>query len=121
MDGSVAKRKPGLTFIDESSVRRAEPHLIGGRTAAELARIFQALADPTRLRIVAALSHAALCVGDLAALLGMTASAVSHQLRLMRDQRLVRARKDGRIVYYALDDAHIHDLFHRGLEHLEHA
>jgi ArsR family transcriptional regulator len=59
-------------------------------------------------------------VNDLATLLGMTQSAVSHQLRLMRQSRLVKSRKAGREVYYTLDDEHIHDLFHRGLEHLEH-
>jgi ArsR family transcriptional regulator len=61
-----------------------------------------------------------LCVCDLAVTLGMTQSAISHQLRLMRDMRLVRSRKEGRMVYYALDDDHIKDLFTRGLEHIEH-
>jgi ArsR family transcriptional regulator len=107
-------------FIREDQVRAAEPHLIDGPTATQAARIFGALADPTRVRIVAALSHTELCVNDLAALLGMTQSAVSHQLRLMRALRLVKDRKEGRIVFYTLDDEHIHDLFHRGLQHVEH-
>jgi len=107
-------------FLDAAQVRAAEQNLIDGPTATQLARTFEALADPTRLRIVSALSHAELCVNDLATLVGMTHSAVSHQLRLMRPSRLVKSRKNGREVYYTLDDEHIHDLFHRGLEHLEH-
>lgn len=107
-------------FLDAAQAQVAEQHLVDGPTAMQLARTFEALADPTRLRIVSALSHAELCVNDLATLLGMTQSAVSHQLRLMRGIRLVKSRKAGREVYYMLDDEHIHDLFHRGLEHLEH-
>jgi len=109
-----------IDFIHEDEVHAAQNTLIDGLTATHLARTFQALADPTRVRVISALSHTELCVCDLAALLGMTQSAVSHQLRLMRDLRLVKARKEGRIVYYTLDDDHIHDLFHRGLEHVEH-
>lgn len=107
-------------FLDPRAAATAASHLVDGPTATHLARTFAALADPTRLRLVSALSHVELCVGDLATLLGMTQSAVSHQLRLMRSLRLVKSRRAGRVVYYALDDDHIHDLFHRGLEHLQH-
>ena len=72
-----------------------------------LARTFAALADPTRLRIVAALATRELCVCDLAATIGLTESAVSHQLRRLRDLGLVRARREGRLAYYALDDDHV--------------
>jgi ArsR family transcriptional regulator len=112
--------RPILNFVHADSVEVAGSHLIDGPTATQLSRTFEALADPTRLRIVSALAHTELCVSDLAALLGMNQSAVSHQLRLMRDRRLVKSRKAGRLVYYALDDDHIHNLFHYGLEHLEH-
>lgn len=88
--------------------------------ADRLAQIFAALADPTRLRLISALIDRELCVSDLAAALNMTQSAVSHQLRLLRALGLVRARKDGRMVYYALDDEHIRDLYQRGLEHVAH-
>jgi ArsR family transcriptional regulator, lead/cadmium/zinc/bismuth-responsive transcriptional repressor len=84
-----------------------------------LAETFRALGDPTRLRIVDALSHAELCVCDIAALLGLTESAVSHQLRLLRSLRLVRARREGRMVFYALDDGHIARLLAQGREHVE--
>jgi ArsR family transcriptional regulator len=107
-------------FIHEDKVKLAENHLVDGLTATKLARTYQALADPTRVRIISALSSTELCVCDIAALLGISQSAISHQLRQMRDLRLVKTRKEGRIVYYALDDEHIRDLFNRGFEHLKH-
>ena len=85
-----------------------------------LAQIFKALSDPTRVRIISALSQNELCVHELAACLGMSQSATSHQLHTLREMRLVRSRKEGRHVYYTLDDEHIHDLFRQGLEHVEH-
>ena len=94
--------------------------MIDGLTATRLAQIFGALSDPTRLRLVSALSEGELCVCDLAAVLGMTQSAVSHQLRLLRNLNLVRFRKEGRVVYYTLDDEHVRQLFERGLEHIVH-
>ena len=108
------------TIIDEDKVKQAQQVLLDGLAATQLADTFKALADPTRVRIISILVHTELCVCDLAATLGMTQSAVSHQLRLMRDMRLVKSRKDGRMVYYALDDEHIRNLFLRGLEHVEH-
>ena len=107
-------------FIHEDKVRIARSGLVDTESAVDLARTFQALADPTRARIISALLETELCVCDLAALLDVSQSAVSHQLKQMRDQRLVKARKEGRIVYYMLDDDHIRDLFTRGLEHLDH-
>jgi len=108
------------TDVDEARVREAQEQLIDGLTATRLARTFKALSDPTRVRIISALSHNELCVHELAACLGMSQSAISHQLHTLREMRLVRFRKEGRHVYYALDDEHIHDLFHLGLEHVEH-
>jgi DNA-binding transcriptional ArsR family regulator len=108
------------TVIDENKVTTAQQSLLDGLPATRLAAIFKALADPTRVRIVSVLAHTELCVCDLAATLGMTQSAVSHQLSLMRTMRVVKSRKEGRMVYYTLDDEHIRDLFQRGLEHIEH-
>ena len=85
--------------------------------ATALADTFKVLGDTTRVRILDALSRAELCVCDLATLLGATESAISHQLRLLRSLRLVRARRAGRMVFYALDDEHITRLFAQGLEH----
>lgn len=108
------------TLVDPEAVEMLRNHPLDTTTVEQLADIFRALADPTRVRILHALSHAELCVGDLAALLGMTDSAVSHQLRLLRDLRVLRSRRDGKLVYYALDDEHISSLFQQTLEHLGH-
>jgi ArsR family transcriptional regulator len=89
-------------------------------TAVRLAGLFKALSDPTRVRIVSLLAEAELCVCDLSSALGMSQSAISHQLRTLRDLRLVRWRREGREIFYALDDEHVVDLFHRGLEHVAH-
>jgi ArsR family transcriptional regulator, lead/cadmium/zinc/bismuth-responsive transcriptional repressor len=88
-------------------------------TAAALAETFKVLGDPTRVRILDALARAEVAVCDLAGLLGLTQSAVSHQLRLLRSMRLVRSRRDGRHIYYAVDDDHIAKLFKQGLEHVQ--
>jgi DNA-binding transcriptional ArsR family regulator len=90
------------------------------QTSTHLADLFSALSDPTRLKIISVLLEGEMNVGDLAAKLQMTESAVSHQLRGLRQLRLVRARKNGRQVYYALDDDHIAKLYRLGLDHVEH-
>jgi ArsR family transcriptional regulator len=90
------------------------------QTAARLAEIFRSLSDPSRIRIISALSAEELNVGALAEAVGISESAVSHHLRGLRQMRLVRARKAGRQVYYALDDDHIADLYLRGLDHVMH-
>ncbi|MEA2523961.1 MAG: ArsR family transcriptional regulator, lead/cadmium/zinc/bismuth-responsive transcriptional, partial [Thermomicrobiales bacterium] len=91
-----------------------------GQVLGGLADLFAALGDPTRLRIVAALAGGELCVCDLAATVGQTESAVSHHLRLLRSLGLVRPRRDGRLVYYTLDDAHVTTLFGQALDHVAH-
>ena len=82
--------------------------------------IFKILADPTRARIVFALSQVELCVCDLAALVGISVSAVSHQLRLLRSLGLVKFRKEGRLAYYTLSDAHVEQLLGDALAHAQH-
>lgn len=83
-----------------------------------LAETFRVLGDPTRTKIVYALSREELCVCDIANILGMSVPAVSHHLRLLRDWKLVRFRREGKLVFYSLDDAHITKLIKVGLEHL---
>ena len=88
-------------------------------TVEALAETFRVLGDPTRIRIVDALAaENELCVCDIAERVGISESAVSHQLRLMRTQRIVRGRREGRCVYYTLDDQHILSLFQQGLRHV---
>jgi ArsR family transcriptional regulator len=95
-------------FIDEERVCQAQTQMIDGFSAVRLSEVFKALSDPSRVRIISALMHTELCVYDLAAVLDM------------REMRLVRYRREGRHIYYQLDDEHIRDLFRRGLEHIEH-
>lgn len=87
---------------------------------ASLSGMFSVLADPTRLRIIAALREHEMCVCDLAAVVGQSESAVSHQLRVLREQNLVRARKNGRRRYYVLDDEHVEDVIRMALAHVAH-
>jgi DNA-binding transcriptional ArsR family regulator len=94
--------------------------LLQEHTSTHLADLFSALSDPTRLKIISVLLECEMNVGDIAAKLQMSESAVSHQLRGLRQLRLVRARKKGRQVYYALDDDHIAKLYRLGLDHVEH-
>lgn len=105
---------------DEAAVAAARAGMLEGFQVTALAETFRALGDPTRVRILHALSERELCVCDLATLLRATPSAVSHQLRLLRHLRLVKSRKAGRRVFYSLDDDHVVDLFRQGLEHIRH-
>ncbi len=88
--------------------------------ASDLANLFDALSDPTRILIISALLDGEVGVGDLVERLGLTKSAVSHQLRGLRDKRLIRTRKQGRNVFVCLDDDHVIELFKRGLDHVLH-
>ena len=91
---------------------------ISAETVEALAETFRILGDPTRVRIVDTLAGSELCVHEIADRVGISESAVSHQLRLMRAQRIVRGRREGRCVYYTLDDQHILSLFQQGLRHV---
>jgi ArsR family transcriptional regulator, lead/cadmium/zinc/bismuth-responsive transcriptional repressor len=85
----------------------------------DLAKLFKVLGDHTRIRILNALYRSELCVCDLTSILGMNQSAVSHQLRVLRDAKIVRSRKQGKNVLYSLDDAHISGLIRLGFEHVQ--
>ena len=107
--------------LHPEAVREARAALIANDEAQDLAAIFSVLADPTRVRLVQALAERELCVCDLANVLGLRQSTVSHQLRLLRALRIVRFRKEGRVAYYALDDAHVAGLLAQGLDHVREA
>lgn len=108
-----------VVHMDPRRAARLRDRLIRDDAAQVLADTFRVLGDPTRVRLLHALSHDELCVCDLAALVGASESAVSHQLRLLRSLRIVRARREGRMVFYRLDDRHIVTLFEQGLKHVE--
>jgi transcriptional repressor smtB len=84
----------------------------------DLGDFFKILGDSTRIKILSALFHSEMCVCDIAALLGMTQSAISHQLRVLKQGRLVKHRKEGKVVYYSLDDDHIKHIVDQGLTHI---
>ena len=108
----------GVRCVHTDRVGRAKEEAIPLREVERLASTYKILGDPTRLRIVMALGGGEMCVCDLAAFSGVTESAVSHQLRRLRDLALVRCRRDGQILYYSLDDDHVADLLQVGLEHI---
>lgn len=108
-----------IVHLHPARVAELRAALISADDVLDLAETFRTLGDATRVRILDALSHGELCVCDLAALVGMSESAVSHQLRLLRNLRLVRNRREGRMVFYALDDRHIISLFRQGLRHVQ--
>ncbi len=105
-------------MIHPEAVHEAAADTAADEDLAYLADTFQLLANETRLRIVGALARRELCVGDLAAAVDSSPSAVSHHLRQLRQMELVRYRKDGRMAYYRLDDDHVSELFRLGLEHV---
>ena len=105
------------SYVDEGRVRRVQRALVSPADATALAETFSLLGDPTRTRMLHALAVAELCVSDLAALLELSPSAASHQLRLLRDRRLVAVRRDGKRTYYRLQDEHIRTLVDMGISH----
>ena len=128
------KKSPALSISDSVGAVSVEascpaPHrapsetrrrlLMSPHAVEALAETFRVLGDPTRVRILDALSGGELCVCDIASLAGISESAVSHQLRLLRGMRLVRPRRSGRLVFYALDDQHIIELLKQALTHVE--
>ena len=99
-------------------VLRARQEAVAGSLLERLALVYKILGDPTRLKVVMALKSGEMCVCDLAAFAGVSESAISHQLRRLRDIALVKHRRDGQTLYYSLDDRHVSDLIDIGLEHL---
>ena len=123
-----AMDKPNLTVaatapcdaahLDQSATEARRQRLVPDREVEALAETFRILGDPTRVRILDVLAMGELCVCDIAELVDISESAVSHQLRLLRGMRLVRPRRAGRQVYYSIDDHHIISLFQQGLRHV---
>lgn len=108
----------GHDVAHEVAVKRMRGHLQNEEVSFALAELFKAFGDSTRVRILGALHAGELCVCALAETLGMTSSAISHQLRLLKQMRLIRARKNGKSVFYALNDDHIHLIFALAYEHV---
>lgn len=110
--------KSGSNPRDEGLIQQIQEKMIDYNTITDLSDFFKILGDSTRLRLLLALEHGELCVSDLSYLLNMTISAVSHQLKSLRTAKLVKLRKDGKSVYYSLDDDHIKKLLNVSFEHI---
>ena len=105
------------TTIHNDVIQKVRAVMPQEETLYDLAELYKAFGDTTRIKILCALFEAEMCVCDIAALLNMTQSAISHQLRVLKQSRLVKHRKDGKVVYYSLDDSHIKSIFDQGLLH----
>ena len=114
----MGEYKCGCDIIHDDIISKAREQTPPEETLYDLAELFKVFGDSTRVRILSALFVSEMCVCDIAKLLGMTQSAISHQLRILKQARLVKNRKDGKTVYYSLDDEHIKNIFDQGLEHL---
>ncbi len=122
----MGKRKANLIEEDGCLVRmvhldrvaRAREESIPDQDMERLALVYKALGDPTRLKMAMALRGGEMCVCDLAALLNLSESATSHQIRRLKDLALVKSRRDGQILYYSLDDHHVEKLIQVGQDHL---
>ena len=108
-----------IQFVDEKKVKNVRKAMRSVMVVSALAETFKILGDPTRIKIAFALSKEELCVCDIANLLGVSQSVVSHSLRTLRQMKLVKFRKEGKIAYYALDDEHISNLLDIGFRHVE--
>jgi len=107
------------TIIHEKVVENVRKNILDEELLYNLSELFKIFGDNTRIKILCALFQAEMCVCDIAAVLGMSQSAVSHQLRILKQARLVKNRKDGKVVYYSLSDEHIKHIFDEGLIHVK--
>lgn len=116
-----------LSDINNTELRAAHEELVkkvldnqpNEEVLYDLAELFKVFGDSTRIRILYALMESELCVSDLSTILNMNQSAISHQLRILKDAKLVRYRREGKIIVYALDDEHIRTLLSVGMNHVE--
>lgn len=119
MEKYIQAEKCEFMHLHEDVIERAKEALKDDDRQYELAELFGMFADTTRIRILYALFEAEMCVCDLASLLGMTQSAISHQLALLKRAKLVKPRRDGRTVFYSLADSHVRTILDQGMEHIE--
>lgn len=111
--------KDEFLVIHEDVVEKLKSELPPDEILYDLAELFKVFGDTTRIRILYALFESELCVNDMAQLLGLSQTAVSHQLRVLKNNKLVRFRKEGKIVFYSLDDDHVRSIIEMGMEHVE--
>lgn len=107
-----------ITIIHEDVVNEVKKKMPNEQKLVETAELLKVFGDPTRIKIICALMKAEMCVCDLSALLDVSQSAVSHQLKTLKQTRLVKYRREGKVIYYSLDDEHISKIFEAGYEHV---
>lgn len=105
--------------LHEEVVAEVKKSMADDETVADISDFFRIFGDSTRIKILWALDKSELCVCDIAALIYMTKSAVSHQLKVLRDARLVKSRREGKVIFYSLADDHVKDIFEKAVEHLD--
>lgn len=105
-------------YIHEDKVKEVQKDIIKAKDIDKVSKLFKAISDPTRIKILYALKSNELCVCDISVILDMSQSLVSHQLRTLRNVDLVRSRRDGKTVFYKLADEHVHQLFTQAIEHI---
>lgn len=108
------------TEVHKDCVICVKENMLKDETFVNLSELFKVFGDYTRIKIIYALLKKELCVCDIAEVLGMSQSSISHQLRVLKAARLVKFRKEGKVVFYSLDDEHIGNIFNAGLSHVEH-
>lgn len=106
-------------FVDVKKIKNVKNNMVSEDKIIDIAELFKVFGDSTRMKIISALLKDELCVGEIAVVTGSTQSAISHQLRILKQAKLVKYRKDGKIVYYSLDDDHISKIYKLALEHIE--
>lgn len=114
----TGEKLPETAQLGEADIRRLQDDLPNDEVLYDLAELFRVFGDSTRIKILYALFESELCVNDIAQCLSMTPSAVSHQLRILKANKLVRFRREGKTVFYGLDDDHVRDIIALGLEHI---
>ena len=113
------ERSPESVQLDEAAIRRLQDDLPDDEVLYDLAELFRVFGDSTRIKILYALFESELCVNDIAQVVGISQSAVSHQLRLLKTSKLVKFRREGKAMYYSLDDDHVRSMIALGMEHTE--
>lgn len=119
----MVQRDPSLLVdgqpLDEQTLQKLQDDLPGDEILYDLAELFRVFGDTTRIKILYALFESELCVNDIAQVVGLSQSAVSHQLRLLKTSKLVKFRREGKAIYYSLDDDHVRTMIALGMEHVE--
>lgn len=111
--------KCDCTVIHQNVIDKVKKEMPEDETLYDLAEVFKVFGDSTRVKILYSLFKNEMCVCDIAILVGTTQSAISHQLRVLKQAKLVKYRKDGKVIYYSLDDEHVKSIFNEGLRHVE--